>query len=623
MKRPIIITEHHGGLALSEKQGIEHSFAYGRHLDFRKNPTALTILPKTVKETGSTVTGLVTEMIQLPSGKMVAIDSSGGVYTRATDGTWTKDGTVLTSTCAGMTYNLQQDTIYIPGNNVIHSITNADGRFGGSFTVNEAAIGALLDQSATSHAKTYSTTNAIDEGATHKLSVTPTIEPLYSIKLWITTKGADAVTVTMHDAANNVLGSKTIAAASLNNGALNEFVFAAPIRTTVKPNGATYHFHVTHATASATTVGAATASDFSTAQYETYASRLVNPTNGLHPTMEFMQYMLICNERYVSAWEIISQSAPAATELNQHRIIMPSGYQATSIAQFDEYAAIAFEKRSTSATNEFQEGKIILWDGISTTYNRVIDVPEGSPYSLFSQKNILYWFAGGGWWAWAGGNPVKICQMPDTDFEYTDAETYLVNYPHMMTVRNGILLGGFPSETNSTNIEHGVYSFGARNKNYDDSIGFSYSISTGTLVNGTLRIGMVKSFGDKLFISWRDGANYGVDLVSPSSDPFSTAVWESLIIDNGRPDKEKLAVNVKVEFETLPIGATVTPKYKIDRAGSWTSGTAAVAGDTSVTMQIHKRYKELELGLDFTATTVTPKKTSFTFIYDDLASERD
>lgn len=623
-KQPIVVIENYGGLASDAKQGPKASFAYSRHLDFRKSPTSLTILPKTTKESSTTVTGLITEMIQLPSGLIVAIDSSGGVYTRSTSGTWTKNGTTLPDTAAGMVYNLQHDTIYIPGLSNLHSITNADGRFsGGAFTVNAAAIGPITDQSATSSANTYTTTGSITETSVNKLTITPTVEPLYSLKLWVTAKGSVSITVTMHDNANNILGTSTLAAASITNGALNEFVFSSPIRTAVAPNASNYHFHVTHSSGTASTIGCSTASDLSTARFETWVSPFVNPTNGLHPAVDFLQYIMIGNERYVTAWEPISQSAPSLTEFKRHRLVFPTGYQVTSMAVWNEYLAVACEKRSSSSTNEFQEGKIFFWDGISVTWNFPIDVPEGAPYGLFSHKNILHWFAGGALWVWAGGTPVKIRQLPQTDFEFTDSNTYMVNYPHTMTVRNGVLMAGFPSETNSTSIEHGVYSYGARNKDYPDSFGYSYTMSTGTRTNGTLRIGLVKSFGDKLFLTWRDGSTYGVDKVDPNSDPFAEATWESRIIDNERVDKTKQAVKMVITYKTLPSGCTVTPKYKIDRASNWTTGTAGTANSTSIKLNINKRYNEIQLGMDLVATTTTPEILAVTLIIDTLTSERD
>ena len=624
MKRALVVQRWDGGWSTDLKIGSENSFYYSKHVDFRKSPTQLTLLPETVKESSTTVTDLITDMIQLPSGKIVAIGDAGGVYSRATNGTWSKNGTTLTSTSAGMSYDLQKDTIWIPGTTTMHSITNADGRFsGGTFTVNSSAFSAVEDQASTDgHANTYTTTNAINEGATHKLSITPTLEPMYSVKLWITTKGSDALTVTLHDAQNNVLGTSTVAAANITNGALNEFVFSSPVRTTSGENGATYHVHITHATSSSTTVGASTSSNFSTADYRSMANRLVNPNNGLHPVIDFLQYKLIGNERYVAVWEPIT-ATPGSTEFLQHRLRFPQTYEVTSMAIWTEYAAIACEKRSSSATNEYQEGIIFFWDGTSKNWNFMIQVPEGAPYGLFSHKNIIYYYAGGGWWAWSGGNPVKLRQMPNTDTEFTDTSTYFINYPHTQTVRNGILLGAFPSLTSSTTVEHAVYSYGSRDRNFSDSFGYSYDISTGTTTNGTLRLGTLKSFGDKTFLTWRDDSSYGVDKIDPNSDPFGTGTWQSLIHDNGRPNREKKAIELIIDFDTLPTGATITPKYKINRAANWTSGTAATAGDTQVKLNINKQYKEIQVAIDFVATTATPTVYGITLIWDDNSGESD
>lgn len=623
MKKTLIITKNTGGQSASSKEGIPNSFAYSRHIDFRKDANLLSILPKTVKESASTVDGWVTDMIQLPSGNRVAIDSSGGVYQITTSGVWSKHVTTLTNTAYGMVYNLQQDTIYVPGATTMHSITNADGRFAGTFTPTNNSISAQVDRSNTSSANTYTTTSSITETATHKLVFTPTIEPLYSVKVYVTTKGTGNLVITMHDAVNNTLGTVTIANASLTNGALNEFVFSTPVRMTAGTNGASYHFHITHPSGTASTIGATTVSDFSTARYETWSNRFVNPNNYFHAIYEFLQYYCILNERYLAVWEPISQSAPSASEFQQHRLTFPSGYAGTSGAIYNEYFAIATEKRSTLAANEFQQGKIFFWDGLSTTYNFILDVPDGSPYGLTSHKNVLYYWAGGSWWAWSGGNPVKIFQMPTTDTEYTDTDIYFTNTPHTVAVRNGIIMGAFPSITSSTITEHGIFSYGARARGYPDSFGFSYTISTGTRTGSTLYLGMVKSFGDKLFVSWQDGSTYGVDKVDPNSDPFPTATYESLITDNGRPDKEKQATRMEITFNILPTGATVTPKYKINRESSWQTGTAAVAGDSVIKLNINKRYNEIQLGMDLTATDTTSEIISIVLIWDDLATEKD
>lgn len=639
MKFPLTFNNFEGGWSGDIKQGAPGSFWYSRAIDFRKAPSELTVLPGMAKESAAVVTDLITDMIQLPSGAMVAIDRSGGVYQRNTSGVWSKNATVLTNTAYGMVYVQQQDTIYIPGTSRVHSVSNADQAFGGAFTVNEGTFTNQQDQaSAAGHALSYTTTGAISEAAADKLIFTPTIEPLYSVKVWVVAKGSGSLTLTLHDNANNVLGTVTLANGSIINGVYNEFVFTAPIRMLAKPNPAAYHFHVTHPSGTAHTIGSSVASVLTNADYSTQSNRLVNPNNGFHPAMQFLQYVIIGNGNYLAVWEPISQSAPSATEFNQHRLTFPQGYEVTGVALFNEFSAIACEKRSTSATNEYQEGKIFLWDGTATTYNSIIDVPEGSPYSLFSHRNTLWYFANGAWWATTGGTPVKVFQMPNTDFAFTNTNTYMVNYPHAMTVRNGILLAGFPSETNSTVIEHGIYSFGRRNKNYPDSFGFSYTLSTGSLTNAatTLRIGMIKNFGDKLFMSWRDGSSYGVDKVDSNSAPAASATWESLITDLqfisvkrrfARPDNDKQATYLTVVFnQPLPTGATVTPKYKINREASWEFGapiTAAVAGQSIFTININKRYKESQVGLDIVCTTATPHISAMIYVTDSLGQEGD
>jgi len=624
-KQSITIASWVAGLSQDDQEGQPHSFAYSKHLDFRKSPSRLTVLPKTTKDSGSTVTALVTNGIQLPSGKKVFIDTAGGVYTRSTSGTWAKLSGSLGTTAYGMVYNPIHDTIYVPNAYNISTITGADGVYGGSPTISADTFIANRDQSGGSSTNTYTTTGSITETATHIRSFTPTCDPLYSVKIYVTAKGTGDLVLTLHDAANNTLATKTVANASITNAALNEFVFTTPVRVRASPNASTYHVHITHPSGTASTIGCTTAADFSTCSYETYASRLVSPTNGMHPVIEFLQYYLIGNGNYVTAWEPISQSAPSNTEWNRHRLTFPMGYEVTSMAIYSEYVAIACEKKSSSTSNEFQDGKIFFWDGTSQSFNFIVDFPEGAPYSIYSKNNRLYWYGAGKLWAWSGDNPVPIQQIQNTDNEYLTGSTYTVNYPYMLTSRESLLLGGYPSETSNTTVEHAVYSYGTRSRLYPDSFGYSYTPSTGTILNNgsnNLRIGMVKNFANQLFISWRESSTYGVDLVENTSTPFTSGEWQSLWFDNKRQDKRKLALKVIFTFDALPSGSTITPKYRTSDT-TFTTGTAATAGATQVEMNIDTDFYVIQLGFDFTAGSTTPTITSMTFVFDDLASEQD
>ena len=624
-KKSLSINSWVGGQSSDDQEGQPNSFAYSKHMDFRKSPTRLQALPKTTKDSGSTVTDLVTAGIQLPSGKKVFIDLAGGVYTYSTSGVWAKLSGSLGATAHGMVYNSIHDTIYVPNARNISTITGADDLYGNSPTISADTFVASQDQSGGTTANTYTTTDTITETATHILSFTPAVDPLYSIKLSVATKGSGGVVVTLHDAANNTLATVTKTAASLTNGALNEWVFTTPVRVRASPNASTYHVHVTHPSGTATTIGTTTASNFSTANFSTWGSRLISPTNGFHPVVEFLNFYCIANGNYLTVWEPISQSAPSNTEWNRHRLTFPLGYEVTSMAIYSEYLAIACEKRSASTTNEFQDGKIFFWDGTSQGFNFVIDFPQGAPYSIFSDQNRLEWIGVGKLWAWSGDNPEPVQQISNTDTEYTAAATYTVNYPNMMTSRNGITLAGYPSETSNTAVEHAVYSFGKRNRLYPESFGYSYSSTATTNLNtgsNNLRIGMVKNFGDQLFISWREGSTYGVDKVQNTSAPFASGEMRALWFTNERRNKRKLALKLTVTFDALPTGCTVTPKYRITET-TFTTGTAAVATETSIEMNINVDFNAIQLGFDWAATATTPVITDVTFTFDDLAHEED
>lgn len=622
MKKIISQSRFSGGISGDAKEGIKNSFAYSQAIDFRKKPSQFSVLPGTAKTSSGVVTGLVEAMVQVSNGKRYALDASGNFYLISTAGVWSNIANVGTGG-AGLIYRQDVDRIIMTGTNnassyypVSNSPSIEPDKYGRSRSEDPEALreGGTL---------TYAPITSISESGTDKCSITPDIEPMYSIKIYVTAKGTGDWTVTVHDDANNNLGSSTITNANLTNTALNEFVFTTPIRMLVKPNARTLHFHVTSTVADGT-MQVTTANDGSTADFEMWADRFVTPNNGLHPAEIFQQFCVFGNERYLSVWEPLSDD-PTNLEWNRHRLTFPPGYEVCGLATTDEFLAIACERRSTDDSREFQDGKIFFWDGGATTYNYFIDVPEGAPYGICSYKNLVYYMAGGALWAIAGRKEtVKIRTFANTDSEFSGSADYTFVNPNMMTTRRGILLMGYPTKTSNQSLEHGVYSWGAIEKNYSNSFGYSYVISTGEKLNdgsNNLRIGMVKNFGDTLYISWRDGSDYGVDIVDNSSEPATTGTWESLIFDNGLPYKEKLALSVKVNFKTLGSDITITPKYKIDRESSWQTGDAISSGD-SAKLSINKRFKEIQFGIDATcAGSDTPEVISVGLEFDDLSEE--
>lgn len=630
-ERRLPVTKFTGGMANDDKEGIANSAARILGLEFRKKSTSMTFKPKPRQDADQTiVTDLIVGGQRVANGDDYFVGDTGRFYKRTVAGTWSLIGTLTGGSAKGILYRDDADAIYLTSQNTVSRYWPVSGSpIAATFT--DPWCGTVVDQSRTGGAATYAPATSIAETATHKLSFIPACSPQYSAKIKVVAKGTTADwTLTLHDDANTALATKTLTNANVTAAALNEFVFSALQSQYVKPNGRTYHLHVTVSNTTGTpTCQVTTASDFSTADYETWAQRLETPRNGLHPIGQVAQYTLFGNGRYVAVHEPLT-NAPTKLEFLSHKLVLPPGYECTGFSQYGELVAVTAEKRSSDLSSRFQDGKIFLWDGTSVAYQQFINVPSGSPYSPFTADGILYYIVNGKLKAWAGAQPVTVHDFPGTDQEFSDATAYTINYPQMATIRDEVALIGFPSQTNSATAEVGVYSYGTINKNQPQSFGIDTRISTGTTLytgSNNLKLGMVQTFGDTTYISWRDdsqtvGHKYGVDIIDNSSDPMAAVSWESLIFDAGMLPKDKKAAGILITFETLPSGASITPKHKVNRASSWTLGdavTSASADPTMARLMFGSIYKEIQFGFDGAATTATPRITSITFIYDDKA----
>lgn len=620
-KRAWVINRFDGGWSTDDQIGIANSFANSEHIEFRKKPSQLTIAPSTREEGSEVIVDLIQNMLMDNFGNLYAIGDQGYFYKRTTAGVWSVKAK-LDNGAYGLSYRPDIDKIFITSTTTVSEyspISNSP-----TIKVNKYKQSASTIAVSTGGLETYTVPTVVTESA--KRSFTSDIEPIYSFKVMIPTKGTGTWTLTLHDEANNVIGTSSLTTGNISVGVLNEFVLTTPARIYVKPNARTYHFHLTSTVADGT-VACSTAGDLSTCDYELWASRLISTNNGIHTMQTFQQYETIGNGNYLSVWEPLSED-PGNAEWLRHRLTFQAGLEVCGTALWNEYEAIACERKTSSDTLTPQVGYIFFWDGLSTQWNYYIPVPEGSPRSLHEHKNVLYYEAGGSWYAYAGGEAVKIRQLPYSDTEFTtNADKTNVN-PYMMTVYRGVHMLGYPSNSINYNVKYGVYSYGAVDKNYPDSFGYTHSISTGdtNITDGgdgtDLKLGMVKAFGDKLFMSWYNNGQYGLDIIDNASTPYATANWESVVYEGEMPTKSKLAIYLEAGFDTLPSGVELYLKYKISRDDvDWSESTAIVSGNTA-TFSINKRFYQIQVGFRFqNVTTATPTLTSLTFVFDDNTKE--
>lgn len=605
--KPTIIAyqSFQGGISTDDKVGIDNSHAYSRAIDFRKKPGQLSPLAETRRIGSNNVVDLIQQIVQINSGVRYGLGNQGYFYSIDTDNNVVVKGK-LDDGAAGMVYRDDLDEMYMSSSTSVSYY----GKFPNpTINVNKYGESASIidDASSSGGVLTYTLGTTIIESEAHIQEFESDIEPLVKIRVDVANNGTGDWTLTLHDDANNVMATSTVTNANITDNTYLDFEFSNQIRLYVKPSARTYHFHLTSTVADGT-VHCSTADNLNTCNYSIYADRLVATNNGLHPMAQFLQYICIGNGRYLSVWEPLADQ-PSNLEWLRHRLDFGDGFEVCSITPTDEYLAIGVERRSTNASRDFQEGKIFFWDGLSEAHNFSIDVTEGAPEGMYTYGNMPYVIVNGILHVYAGGKSlIKLRTLLNTDTEFSNVSDSTHVYPNMMGVRRGVLVFGYPSVTASTSMEHGVFSYGAVDKNFPMSFGYNYDISTDTRTyNGTdaLRIGCVRSFGDTLYIAWRDdsepsGFKYGLDVVDNDSNPATEGVWESRVYDGQAVFKQKVANDMKLVCVALPTGVRLKMKYRIDR-GSWVYPDDGVltAGDTWKVSNIGTRNHGIQIGFDW------------------------
>lgn len=185
-----------GNIADSSKIAQEIEYAFGRSIDTRSNPKEITLLTKTVKESGAVVQGLPKDG-DVVNGDLYYYDDGGRIYKRTAAGAHSLMRTVSNSHGNGMKYYGEDDYLYYTSDSLIGrygQIINGTPTFTDDFLGAEGGVPqntfALdLESGSTQYASKTDTTT---------LSITGDI----AMEAWIKPESLPAVGSTM------VIGSK-------------------------------------------------------------------------------------------------------------------------------------------------------------------------------------------------------------------------------------------------------------------------------------------------------------------------------------------------------------------------------------------------------------------------------
>lgn len=660
-----------GGEQISLKLGTSDSWYKSTALDFRSDPSQITVLPGASDTSNGSVSDLIQAMDQDLNGVRYGVGNLGHVYRISTSNVVSEIAQLSSNGSAGMYYDSITDQLYIPSQQTVSmygqvttgiannpqwrpdvfgkSASNdpgctqlynpLDGFFDGGARndINSLGVGVTSPSQVSNPNATnaYTVPLTLSEASGAFCFFAPDIEPFYSIAVYLTTVGTGNVTLTLHDSLDNALAAVTINHANVVVG-WNEFVFTAPgVRALVQQaqtgGSATYHFHLT-STVADTVAAVITTGDLSTVNFLLFAYRLVKTTNGWHPTAYFNGLLCIGNGRYLSVYDFGNDAGPTNQQWVRHELIFKSGYEVCGLSTNNQYLVIALERRSANTSRSFQDGQLVFWDGQSQNPNFIVDIPMGAPYGLQTFNGVTYFVCAGSLFAWSGGQTViKVRKLAYQSTDYLGTTDTTIVAPNMMAIRYNLLLIGYPSSTTNVNVNYGVYSWGSVELMYPNSLGYSYQLSNGlvnTTASAALQIGCVYNFVDTTYTPWQytDANNvthYGLDLLNNSSAPAPVFNFRTLIYDGGESYKKKLALRMQITFLALPSGVTLQPFYSLNR-GADVLGPTAVAGDTKAVLELdNARFNEIQWG--FTGTNVGATSpvtiTGVTMELDPLSEE--
>jgi len=262
---------------------------------------------------------------------------------------------------------------------------------------------------------------------------------------------------------------------------------------------------------------------------------------------------------------------------------------------------------------------LYFWDGTSSTYNFKIELNESGIHALQNTPNGLMIVAGvrGNVYVYNGGSVTKICRIPT--FARTGA-TYNEIYPGAIAQNGGLTMIGAAGAKTDTTSKTGIFSWGTFNKNYPNVLNLDYLISTGTKVGTTCLIGAVSIVNDtSVYIGWRDGASYGVDLVS-TANQNSSCLMQTLYFNGKLPFVEKMYKQFFLTFNTLRTGESITLAYRKDSETSFTTiGAVSSVGEDFVRFDYAIKCRSIQFQITLAGTNNTlPSVKSVGAIEDDI-----
>jgi len=205
--------------------------------------------------------------------------------------------------------------------------------------------------------------------------------------------------------------------------------------------------------------------------------------------------------------------------------------------------------------DKVEEGWLWTWDKLKPSWLTKKRVAEKGINAMITSEGIIVQAGiNGGLYFCDLVNLIRIKQFPGGGWVNPDGVTNMRGLP---------LFGVIGTD------KCGVYSYGRLNKNDVLALNLEFIPSHGKMEN--VKIGATTMFEDDLFVSWKDGATYGIDIIDWENK--AEARYEGLVFDGGEPFTQKTYRHIKLLTKPLPKNCSIEIYYRVNEQGDWKKAT--------------------------------------------------
>jgi len=263
-----------------------------------------------------------------------------------------------------------------------------------------------------------------------------------------------------------------------------------------------------------------------------------------HTAIEALGVLLICDAQNLAMVDYEGG-------FNLEALDVPKGHRHKALLSQDQLVLVGSHKGSN-----VEQGWLWTWDKIQPSWIQRRMVAEKGVNAML-QGEFLTIQAGikGALYFWDTATLMRIKKFPG---EY--------GWVNPGGVCN---LGGLPLYGLNGSDKCGVYSYGRLNKNDPYALNLEYVPSHGKFEDVT--IGALTVYGDDLFVSTQDGAEFGVDTIDEANK--AEGRFEGLVFDGGESFTQKGFRHIKLVTKPLPADCSIEIFYKVNQEAVWKVAT--------------------------------------------------